>query len=207
MPFEVEQKYPIDDSDIVVRSLQRGGWRQTTVQTHRDAYFNHPCKDFVRTGEALRIRRIDGIGHVTYKGPKLPGEIKARLELEWPTGAGDADGTHWERLLAILDFRPVAVVHKQRRQFSHDQEPDLTVVIDRVDELGTFAEIETVIDDAERPERDSAVATARQRIRSLAGTLGLTRTEPRSYLTQLLALRSVNEAVDESDDPKDESTR
>ena len=50
------------------------------MQEHVDTYYNHPSRDFAETREALRIRRVDGVPMVTYKGTKLPGEVKARRE-------------------------------------------------------------------------------------------------------------------------------
>lgn len=183
MAFEVEQKFRLTDSSRFKESLASVGWDLTGSQTNRDAYFNHPCKDFATTGEALRVRQIDGIGHVTYKGPKLAGPIKAREEIEWPLGESDLDGAKTERLLTKLDFRPVAVVTKSRSIYVHPDDPDLTLVFDEVDQLGQFVEIEMVVPGPE------GVKMARQRIATAAAKLGLDQAESRSYLTMLLQKR------------------
>ncbi len=74
--FEVEQKYRVDDvSDLQSRLDQRGASRGDLEQ-HSDTYYNHPNRDFSQTGEAFRIRRINGIPLITYKGAKLAGAIK-----------------------------------------------------------------------------------------------------------------------------------
>ena len=46
-----------------------------------DEYFNHPCRDFAVTDEALRLRK-DPDGKMTYKGPKLDRTTKTREEIE-----------------------------------------------------------------------------------------------------------------------------
>ena len=135
-----------------------------------------PVATFVVTGEVLRIRRIDGVGHLTYKGPKDPGDIEIRQELEWCLGLDDPAGQRQEELWVKLGFEPVAVVRKTRQ--SHELE-GLTVTIDHLDDVGVFAEIERVIE-----SRDpAAMRDARDRIAALANRLGLQRLETRSYLT------------------------
>ena len=180
MAFEVEQKYPVADVEELRGRLNDLGWIETRRESHRDAYLNHPCKDFRQTGEALRIRRIDDAGYVTYKGPKLSGDIKAREELEWCLGQDDPDGGRTESLLIQLGFRPVATVTKVRTVFEHRDNRQTIVVMDRVDSLGCFAEIESVV--ANR----TAVEAGRKRVADLATALSLNRSEPRSYLTMLL---------------------
>lgn len=181
MTFEVEQKFYVDDLEALERRLQEIGAVEARCEQHADSYFNHPERDFVETREALRVRRIDGAPLITYKGPKLPGDIKARREMEWRLDPGDADGSQTEELLQILSFRPVATVTKRRRHFTMpDPWAGFGVMIDEVSSLGLFAEIELTVDDA------SEVESARDRIRWASKELGLKRSESRSYLTMCL---------------------
>ncbi|MFG0261085.1 MAG: class IV adenylate cyclase [Novipirellula sp. JB048] len=200
--FEVEQKYPIDDEASLAAKLKQLGFQAAAIETHRDTYYNHPCRDFAQSKEALRVRRIDGAARITYKGSKLPGAIKARRELEWELGPGDAQGDNTEALLQHLGFRRVAEVGKTRQRFHAANEGDaragprsdlasadltsFTVVIDDVDEVGRFVEIERLA------ETESAVAAARERIAALADQLDLHQTESRSYLTMLLENRATS---------------
>lgn len=181
MAFEVEQKFHVDDATVLQERLAAIGAIEREEQNHVDTYFNHPSRDFAETREAFRIRRVNGVPMVTYKGKKLPGPIKARLELEWRLDPGDSDGTKMEQLLGHLSFRRVASVAKRRRCFQL-AEPlaDMAVVIDDVDGLGCFAEIELVIEDSKNVE------SARVRIAELAERLLLERPEPRSYLSMSL---------------------
>ena len=178
--FEVEQKYRVDQPHQLIEHLHDAAESSDTIEQHQDTYLNHPSRDFGETGEALRIRRVDGVAMVTYKGPKLPGPIKARQELEWRLDPGDATGSRWQELLTILDFRLVGIVTKSRIPFR--MPGGIMVVVDEVETLGSFAEIELVIEDP------SDVQSARQKIQSVADELKLRpeNVESRSYLTQIL---------------------
>ncbi len=181
--YEVEQKYRIENVDVLAKRLLRELAREQPVQRHSDTYFNHPSRDFGATREALRIRRVDGIPMVTYKGTKLPGAVKARQELEWRLDPGDADGSKTQELWLLLGFRQVATVLKVRRSFQLDGPwSDLSVVVDDVDQLGQFAEVEAIVSTADDVEM------ARSRVESLATELGLHSPEPRSYLRMLLEM-------------------
>lgn len=175
--YEVEQKYRVADVRGLRDRLLQIGAVPTAEESHEDAYFNHPCRDFAETREALRVRRVDGRPSLTYKGPKLPGAIKARRELEWRLDPGDADGENTVTLLGLLGFRPVATVRKDRESFTaRDDSGELVVTIDRVETLGTFAEIEALADEVD------GVGAARNRVAAMAGKLALREAEPKSYL-------------------------
>ena len=182
--FEVEQKFRVDDIDQLATRLGDLNANEDSCQLHLDTYFNHPCRDFVVTREALRVRRVDGMPLVTYKGSHLPGAIKARQELEWRLDPGDADGTKTETLLELLGFRKVATVEKRRRTFTLPEPfADFCVVIDQVVSLGDFAEVELIV------EESAEIELARTRIGRLAEQLNLSLGESRSYLTLLLQSR------------------
>ncbi len=175
--FEVEQKYRVDDPQSLRQRLINAGAVATASESHVDTYFNHPCRDFAATREALRIRRVDGRPSLTYKGNKLPGEIKARRELQWRLDPGDVDGEKMETLLKLLGFREVATVRKERESFAAGDPPGgLVVTIDQVEQLGTYAEIEAP------PAAREEVEQARCRVAALAAQLSLRETEPKSYL-------------------------
>lgn len=179
--FEVEQKFHVSDTNETRRLLEDLKAVAGPVEVHADTYYNHPCKDFAESKEAFRVRRINGRPLITYKGPKLPGTVKARQELEWSLDPGDQDGTKMEQLLQLLGFRRVATVEKNRRPFSLPGPlSEMTVVLDEVEKLGFFAEIEILAGDQEELE------SARAKVLELASRLGLRDAEPKSYLTMLL---------------------
>lgn len=183
MSFEVEQKYQVEDVTALECRLAAIGATENRMEEHCDRYFNHPSRDFRESREALRIRLVNDTPLITYKGPKLPGDIKARLEREWRLDPGDPRGAKMQELLEFLGFRPVATVRKKRRCFEMiDPWSDFSVVIDDIEPLGTFAELELVVDDPEK------IGRSRDRIRILADHLTLDQVESRSYLSMFLEL-------------------
>ncbi len=189
--FEIEQKYHVHDRQALTERLAEEAAIWVSEQENEDTYYSHPCRDFAQTGEALRIRRVDGVPMVTYKGKKLPGDVKAREELEWRLDPGDEFGLSMQRMLNLLGFRPVATVIKRRNTYRIGTDDDyLTVTIDEVPALalagnpGQYAEIERVLpSDA---LRDDEIQQARKRVTELAEKLGLTTPESRSYLRMVL---------------------
>jgi adenylate cyclase class 2 len=176
--LEVELKFPLDDAGSLRERLVAVGVVAKGVVVQSDAYFNHPARDFAQTDEALRIRTVGAESVVTYKGPRLGGGAKTRFELELPLAAETAEG--WGEVLTRLGFRAVATVRKRRELFEVTREGRaFELSIDVVEEVGAFAEVETLADEASRDAAERAVL-------ALAAELGLTNAEPRSYLEMLL---------------------
>ncbi|ERG88478.1 MAG: adenylyl cyclase CyaB, putative [halophilic archaeon J07HX5] len=159
--------------------------------TQADTYYQAPDRDFADTDEALRIRietpgdtapeslsarTSDARVLLTYKGPLIDPESKSRAEAETPV----ADATALERILTGLGYEPTATVHKRRDRYRVEE---CAVVLDRVEGLGEYVEVET--------ETDADVETARERAVAVLEQLGLDPADQirTSYLGQLLAAR------------------
>jgi adenylate cyclase, class 2 len=180
--WEIEQKYRVDHRDRLLDELERVGGRFIRTELHQDTYLRHPSRDFRTTDEALRLRSIDGTSFVTYKGPRLPGPMKMRPEVELPLVAGTEHS--WLAIWNSLGFQVAAIVAKSREVYVLEGlGSPTTVTIDLVESLGLFCEIEVLVDRLEL--RDEA----QNRISSLAEQLGLSSVERRSYLGMLLELR------------------
>jgi adenylate cyclase, class 2 len=180
MNYEVEQKFPLADPAAVEQRLRElaGAFSEPVEQV--DRYFAHPARDFAKTDEALRIRRVGEQNFITYKGPRLDATTKTRREIELPLAAGAAAAEQFAELLTALGFRRVAEVRKLRRKACFHREGfEVEAALDEVESLGHFAELELIADDAN-------LDAARQCLASLAAELGLTSTERRSYLELLL---------------------
>jgi len=178
--LEIEMKFPLAESLTLLDRLRQRGTSGTEVLHEADHYFNAPDRDFARTDEALRIRRIGSANRVTYKGPKLDAQTKTRTEIEVGLAEGDKAADDFARLLTSLGYRPVAVVRKQRRTF-HLQEGafQVEVCLDQVEGVGQYAELEII---APKQQLDEA----RDVLQRLAAELGLSGSERRSYLELLL---------------------
>ncbi|MFO1020215.1 MAG: class IV adenylate cyclase [Planctomycetales bacterium] len=178
--LEVELKFALTDPSATRRELQQLTLGPGTTQTQRDAYFNHPAKDFAQTDEALRIRSVGEKNFVTYKGPMRDAQTKTREEIETPLGDGAQVAAEFSEVLVKLGFRPVRVVAKVRTTWHlHWNERDWEIAWDEVEGLGTYLEIETQADEAGYPG-------AKEAILELAAALKLGTQERRSYLRLLL---------------------
>jgi adenylate cyclase class 2 len=180
-PWEVEQKFTVSDLTQLLGRLNKLSAREMNTERHVDTYLAHPCRDLRATDEAFRLRQFNSDACVTYKGKRLPGNVKTRPEIELPIR--QADIPQWLEMMQYLGFQPKPEVRKTRRVFtltSADQTP-ITVALDDVEHLGSFAEIEILVKDAELLDE------ARTRIETLSQSLGLTEIQSRSYLSLMLA--------------------
>lgn len=107
------------------------------VLRQRDIYFNHPCRDFGITDEAVRIRYEDGRIYMGYKGPKIGKTGKIREEVEFAI----EDGKKAERLLEKAGFVRYGEVSKTRSIYSLGS---VNICVDSVKGLGSFVEVEIV---------------------------------------------------------------
>jgi adenylate cyclase, class 2 len=179
--LEIEMKFPVDDFAPIQSRLAEWGAAAGTRRTDVDQYFNAPDRDFARTDEALRVRRIGPSNFVTYKGPKRDAQTKTRTEIEVPLAEGDQAAEDFSRILVHLHYRPVAVVRKKRQLFHLEREGfAVEICLDEVADLGRFAEVEILAPEA-------ALAHARAVLMQVAAALGLSASERRSYLELLLA--------------------
>jgi adenylate cyclase class 2 len=178
--LEVEMKFPVGDLAAVESRLAETGARAVGSRQDVDHYFNAPDRDFARTDEALRLRRIGSANFVTYKGPKQDPQTKTRVEIEVPLAEGREIAEAFCQLLLRLGYRPVAVVQKQRRLYHLEKGTfAVEICLDEVQDVGRFVELEVLA-----PEE--LLAEARRVVQELAATFGLGTTERRSYLELLL---------------------
>ncbi len=178
-PLEVEQKYRVESHVSILKCLQAIQASEMPLETQCDIYLRHPCRDFATTGEAFRIRQVNDSAVVTYKGARLPGAIKTRVETE--VELVQKTDSEWLQIFLALGFREAARVRKQRRSFSiaHRSET-FTIALDTVEQLGNFVEIEAIVTDR------NTLPRIHESILELAQQLQVEQVEPRSYLRQLL---------------------
>jgi adenylate cyclase class 2 len=192
--YEVEVKVPADH-DGVRAALGDAGAERVATLAQADTYFDAPHREFAETDEALRVRRVasatpkfdrqavdadtlasaidavldgefraSGESRVTYKGPLLEAESKSRQEFETAVGSGD----EMRDILAHLGFDPAATVRKLREKHRLD---DFTVVLDEVEDVGEYVEVETDVETA------TDVEVAREDAYGLLERLGLDPTD------------------------------
>ncbi len=179
-------KFPVEDAAAIESRLLALGAASRGTVSQLDRYFNHPCRDFAHTDEAVRLRQVAERVELTYKGPRVDAVTKTRREHSLPLAAPDTFGgprstvEAWTGLLVSLGFRVVAEVSKDRTVFSIDRGSlAVEIAIDTVAGLGAFVELELLAEEA-------GLDAARDCLRDLARELGLTASERRSYLELLL---------------------
>ena len=178
--LEVEVKYRLPDPAAVEARLRAWGAVVVADQAEADHYLNAPDRDFARTDEAFRLRRIGERNFLTYKGPRRDPASKTRTEVEVPCPPGPAAAEAFLKLFGSLGYRPTAVVRKRRRIYEWARDGfTVHACLDDVEDVGRFVELEIVVDEAH-------FAAARETVLRIAAELGLGTMEPRSYLEQLL---------------------
>ena len=182
--LEIEIKYRVTVFTAVEQQLASWGIVPETPLAEEDHYFNAPDRDFGKTDEVLRPRRINASNRITYKGSKQPvsaGSVaKKRTEIEIPFADGLEAAVQFQQLLTHLGYRPTAVVRKRRQIYRLARGGfGLEVCLDEVETLGRFVEVEIVTP----PEQAMA---AERVLQEVSGALGLTEVEPRAYLTMAL---------------------
>lgn len=181
MGFEIENKYRVTDHETIRGRLIALGAESSGEIEQADHYLAHPARDFARTDEALRIRRLGDDNRITYKGPKHGGTVKTREEVEFACDSGLEGFGKLSRLFEALGFREVAVVRKSRQLYRLKRHGlDLEIALDHALGIGRFVEIETFA------ANEDAFPIARQAVADLADEFGLRELEPRSYLRMTL---------------------
>src|SRR5438477_3578234 len=115
--LEVEMKFPVADFGPIRARL--ADWSATKAEERHDEdqYFNAPDRDFARTDEALRLRRVGSANLLTYKGPKIDARTKTQSEIELALADGDETANKTKHLLQNLGYRPTADAVKRRTAY------------------------------------------------------------------------------------------
>jgi len=132
-------------------------------------YFNHACRDFSKTDEALRLRKVGEKTFLTYKGAKIEKLTKTREEYEVEVD----NFNNAKKILEKLGFKEVVKVKKKRRYF---RLKEYLVYLDEVQKLGSFVEIEKKANEYDPKE-----------LIEFLKALGAEDIERRSYLELLLS--------------------
>jgi adenylate cyclase class 2 len=185
--YEVEVKVPADHG-AVRAALDDAGAEELETVAQSDTYYDAPHRDFAETDEAFRLRtvatavedfqrgdgdldgdidavlsgraRAGGETRVTYKGPLVEAESKTREEFETGVDSGD----EVRDILSHLGFEAAATVRKLRERYRVD---GFTVLLDAVEDVGEYVEVETDVG------TEGEVEAAREGAYDVLGRLGL----------------------------------
>ena len=179
--IEIEVKLRIKDVAVLEKKLLEQGYKLIETLRETDTYFDGGINGIKKSGQALRVRRtVDSstgkeCSKITFKGEKLDTVSMARLELE--TGVENGDTA--ERILCALGFMPVRPVVVKNRKILRNE--DISVCLDDVQCLGSFLEIEIMVESEEN--RTAALSRIEKIIESIGYTMA--DTTRMSYLSQL----------------------
>lgn len=149
--IEVEVKLPIHRRSTIERGLAALGFEPGWLIRESDSYFTGSGHDFMTSDEALRIRESENLStasseaFLTYKGPKLDSVSNTRQELETRLESA-ATG---RQILSALGYRELAPVRKLRQYYHRDF---VTACVDQVEQLGSFLELEILVEREEQRE-------------------------------------------------------
>ncbi len=178
--LEIEQKFELNSFKEIEQLLSSRKVELEIEEHEVDHYLNAPDRDFAKTGEAFRIRRIGNANYLTYKGPKLNAEVKVRKEIEIPIPEGEQGFQDHLSLFLALSYKFVAKVCKKRRTFDISCEGFIIkLCLDEVETLGCYAEVEIVA-------KEEDLVTASHLVKKIAQKYGLENVQLKSYLRMVL---------------------
>lgn len=185
--LEVEIKAALGDKTpaLIEGIAERNGFVRAEMLREIDVYFNGNDRNFMKTDEALRLRSCEKLGEntgetlITYKGPKMDTVSNTRTEYE--TQVGDLETMR--NLLVSLGYQAAFTVEKTRQEWklSVADGAVATLCLDTVKNLGSYLELETLVETEEEKE------TAVERLLALLDSFGVSRENltRKSYLELL----------------------
>ena len=133
MKIETEVKYKINNSEKIKKELINLGFSYLKKKYQEDYYYSPPHKSFAGTRKYyLRLRKNSGKSVFAYH------VVQDNLQTKEQEVEVD-DFDQMNIILKMLDFKIDCIVKKNRSVFSKN---DVEVVIDHVEDLGSFIEIE-----------------------------------------------------------------
>ena len=145
MNRELEAKIRVDDATAIERRLRDVGGEPLFDAIIGDTFFDTADGRLHQSGSGMRIRTArrsqigggpgDDAAAITFKGPRQPGAVKIREEIEFSVG----DAAAARRFLERLGYVEKLGYEKHRRSWRIGA---CRVELDDVPLLGTFVEIE-----------------------------------------------------------------
>ncbi len=141
MPIEIEVKIKVDDHEAARSRLGNLRAIQLSQVLEVNTFFDTPARSLTSEDRGLRLRTNTNLGtqsstHIlTYKGPRAPGPVKKREEIEVAVD----DPTHATKLFESLGYEVTLSFEKRRESWRLD---DCTIELDELPLLGTYLEIE-----------------------------------------------------------------
>lgn len=169
--MESEIKARIFDLDKARQLIKDLGLRLKDNCFEEDHYYNHPCRDFMITDEAVRLRTRrcqsgEAYYVLTYKGPRVRTDIPVKSRKEIEIYLDEDNWRYLPELLSVLGFKRVSSFTKNREIYENGS---LRVSIDHLHGVGWFVEFEAKEPGALRILEEIVELITRLRIGELIG--------------------------------------
>ncbi len=129
--FEIEQKFRVKNPALVRKKIRSLKARRVSSGFEENQVF-----DLARLGVEgiLRLRKTGKKGKLTFKGPRLDGVYKKRVEVE-----SDVDHGSMHTIFQLLNWKPFFRYSKTREEYKLGK---IFITLDYLKGKGWFAEIE-----------------------------------------------------------------
>ena len=137
MRHEIEIKLALPDAAAGRRLLRAAGFRITKRRVFEaNTLFDTALGALSETGHLLRVREVDRLGILTYKGAAAAGKYKDREELEVEV----SDPRRLTEILVHLDFIPTFRYEKYRTEYRRPREAGAAMLDETP--IGVYLELE-----------------------------------------------------------------
>lgn len=133
---EIEVKFKIEDSEPIKAKINKlaATYRGRCFQV--DRWMDTEDDQLKKRGWGLRLREENGRATFTFKGELIEGErFREQKEIEVEV----KDCKKMRKILEGLGYKERYILRKEREKWEKE---DLEIVLDRVENLGTFLELE-----------------------------------------------------------------
>lgn len=141
MPVEIEAKMKVADHAAIRARLNEANAKAVALRVETNIFFDTEDRSLLTADKGLRLRvnRDTKTGTqkfvITYKGPRQPGALKSREEIELTVN--DVEAT--EAIFAALGYRKVLSFEKRRETWELG---GCSVELDELPHLGVYVEVE-----------------------------------------------------------------
>ncbi len=175
---EIEVKYQLEDRNKFLRKLEGFGCEISEVHHQKDTIYVSNVNHIENTPGSifLRVRKDDD--KIELNAKKHEKVMQARTEVEF----GVSSYSDANRFLELIGFQKWVEVSKKR---VHTFYKDCNICIDEVDTLGSFVELEYMVDDKEGEEK------VLEKIEKIAKEIGIdTKRVVNQYYDEMIAERN-----------------
>lgn len=161
---EIEVKYRLNDVNHLIKRLQQLGCKMSDIEDQKDTVYVTDLKNINSNPGSIFLRVRKNNDKVELNAKKHEKVMQSRMEVEFEVSSyEDAN-----RFLELIGFERWVEVKKKR---IHTVYENCNICIDQVDSLGSFVELEYVVDDL---ESDQEIL---KKIGEMANKIGIDTTE------------------------------